>query len=105
MFNNKKQEPNNELENTVEERKSIFKKNEKNVKSLIAPGGIDASYTTSILQSITRAMRKDGMTRHSRCSHLWNLAGETRYSLPPRDVMTGRRSLHSPRVRHSSIRL
>ena len=48
MFNNKKQEPTNELENTVEERKSIFKKNEKNVKSLIAPGGIDASYTNHI---------------------------------------------------------
>ena len=50
MFGGKKTETTvNELERVPQEsRGGIFKKNEKNVKSLIAPGGIDASYTNHI---------------------------------------------------------
>ena len=50
MFGGKKTETKvNELERVPQESKSgIFKKNEKNIKSLIAPGGIDASYTNHI---------------------------------------------------------
>ena len=50
MFGSKKTETRvNELEtNPVETKNSIFKKNEKNIKGLIAPGGIDASYTNHI---------------------------------------------------------
>ena len=43
MFGSKKQESSNELEKVKVEEPSVFKKNEKNVKNLIAPGGIDAS--------------------------------------------------------------
>ena len=61
MFgNNKKQEVStNELENVKREETSVFKKNEKNIKSLIAPGGIDASYTNhlEIASSRTRYAR------------------------------------------------
>jgi len=52
MFgSNKKQTTMNELEIDVskeKEQKSIFKKEEKDIKHLIAPGGIDASYTNHI---------------------------------------------------------
>ena len=48
MFKSKKQESTNEIENIKKEEISVFKKNEKNIKSLIAPGGIDASYTNHI---------------------------------------------------------
>ena len=44
----KKQELSNELEDVRIEAPSVFKKNEKNIKKLIAPGGIDASYTNHI---------------------------------------------------------
>jgi len=47
MFKQKKQESSNELDKLKIDR-SVFKKNEKNIKSLIAPGGIDASYTNHI---------------------------------------------------------
>lgn len=51
MFGIKKQEPINELEvdtKKMQETKSIFKTEEKDIKHLIAPGGIDASYTNHI---------------------------------------------------------
>lgn len=61
MFGSKKTETRvNELEsNPVETKNSIFKKNEKNLKGLIAPGGIDASYTNhiEIVSSRTRYAR------------------------------------------------
>ena len=48
----KKQTVTNELQElesaTEKEQKSIFKKEEKDLKHLIAPGGIDASYTNHI---------------------------------------------------------
>ena len=46
--NNKKKETTNEIEKIKNEDDSIFKKNEKDIKSLIAPGGIDASYTNHL---------------------------------------------------------
>ena len=51
MFGSKKQVSTNEFELETQkekESKSIFKKEEKNLKHLIAPGGIDASYTNHI---------------------------------------------------------
>lgn len=51
MFGIKKQEPINELEvdaKKIQETKSIFKTDEKDIKHLIAPGGIDASYTNHL---------------------------------------------------------
>ena len=49
MFGKKEETTVNELgASAVEEKNSIFKKNEKNIKTLIAPGGIDASYTNHI---------------------------------------------------------
>lgn len=60
MFgNNKKQEVTNEIDSVKREDISIFKKNEKDIKSLIAPGGIDASYTNhlEIASSRTRYVR------------------------------------------------
>ncbi len=51
MFGSKKQNTTNELElevNKTSENKSIFKTDEKDLKHLIAPGGIDASYTNHI---------------------------------------------------------
>jgi hypothetical protein len=48
MFGSKN-DNSSELEaSKTETTKSVFKKNEKNIKSLIAPGGIDASYTNHI---------------------------------------------------------
>ena len=67
MFKSKKQEPvNNELEVVSEEKKSVFKKNEKDIKSLIAPGGRDASYTNHIEIASTR-------TRYARSMIVANL--------------------------------
>ncbi len=55
MFGNKHVESSNEIENVaVKEEVSIFKKNEKNLKELIAPGGIDASYTNHLEIASTR---------------------------------------------------
>ncbi len=52
MFGSKKKgQSTNELEvevNKEKEQKSVFKKDEKTLKHLIAPGGIDASYTNHI---------------------------------------------------------
>ena len=50
MFGSKKKEDNSELvlNEKQEEPKSIFEKNKSDLKSLIAPGGIDASYTNHI---------------------------------------------------------
>ncbi len=49
MFKNRKEDySTNEIESIKKEEVSVFKKNEKNIKSLIAPGGIDASYTNHI---------------------------------------------------------
>ena len=55
MFGKKKQVTSNELEVPQKDfNRSIFKKNEKTVKELIAPGGIDASYTNHIEISSTK---------------------------------------------------
>ena len=56
---NKKQEVTNEIDSVKREDISIFKKNERDIKSLIAPGGIDASYTNhlEIASSRTRYVR------------------------------------------------
>ena len=67
MFGSKKTESSNELETSkTEVSKGVFKKNEKNVKSLIAPGGIDASYTNHIEIASTR-------TRYARSMIVANL--------------------------------
>jgi len=68
MFGSKKtQTVVNELEsNPVETKNSIFKKNEKNLKGLIAPGGIDASYTNHIEIASSR-------TRYARSMIVANL--------------------------------
>ncbi len=68
MFGSKKTETRvNELEtNPVETKNSIFKKNEKNIKGLIAPGGIDASYTNHIEIASSR-------TRYARSMIVANL--------------------------------
>ncbi|MCX4303341.1 MAG: DUF87 domain-containing protein [Clostridia bacterium] len=68
MFGSKKTETRvNELEsNPVETKNSIFKKNEKNLKGLIAPGGIDASYTNHIEIASSR-------TRYARSMIVANL--------------------------------
>ncbi len=67
MFGSKKTESSNELETSkTEVSKGVFKKNEKNIKSLIAPGGIDASYTNHIEIASTR-------TRYARSMIVANL--------------------------------
>ena len=67
MFGSKEQPTsNNEIESVKKEETSIFKKNEKNLKSLIAPGGIDASYTNHIEISSSR-------TRYARSMIVANL--------------------------------
>ena len=70
MFGNKKEaQPTNEIEavsHVKKEETSIFKKNEKNLKDLIAPGGIDASYTNHIEISSSR-------TRYARSMIVANL--------------------------------
>ena len=56
MFGNKVEQPSNEIDKVKKEKEeiSVFKKNEKKIKDLIAPGGIDASYTNHIEISSTR---------------------------------------------------
>ena len=67
MFGKKTEVTVNELgTSAAEEKNSIFKKNEKNIKSLIAPGGIDASYTNHIEISSSR-------TRYARSMIVANL--------------------------------
>ena len=48
MFGSKNELQTNEIEKVKKEEPSVFKKNEKKIKDLIAPGGIDASYTNHI---------------------------------------------------------
>ena len=69
MFGKKEVQPSNEIEAVSQVKKeetSIFKKNEKDLKSLIAPGGIDASYTNHIEISSSR-------TRYARSMIVANL--------------------------------
>ncbi len=66
MFKNKKEESTNEIESIKREEVSVFKKNEKKLKSLIAPGGIDASYTNHIEIASSR-------TRYARSMIVANL--------------------------------
>ena len=68
MFGNKVEQPSNEIEKVKKEKEeiSVFKKNEKTIKSLIAPGGIDASYTNHIEISSAR-------TRYARSMIVANL--------------------------------
>ena len=68
MFGKKETQSNSELQEVAikQEEISIFKKNEKNLKSLIAPGGIDASYTNHIEISSSR-------TRYARSMIVANL--------------------------------
>ena len=56
MFGSKVEQPSNEIDKVKKEKEetSVFKKNEKSLKSLIAPGGIDASYTNHIEISSSR---------------------------------------------------
>lgn len=66
MFGSKDKKNNSELDNIKKEETSIFEKNKKNIKSLIAPGGIDASYTNHIEISSSR-------TRYARSMIVANL--------------------------------
>ncbi len=68
MFGNKVEQPSNEIDKVKKEKEevSVFKKNEKTIKSLIAPGGIDASYTNHIEISSAR-------TRYARSMIVANL--------------------------------
>ncbi len=67
MFKSKKeQHTTNEIESIKKEEISVFKKNEKSLKSLIAPGGIDASYTNHIEISSSK-------TRYARSMIVANL--------------------------------
>ncbi len=66
MFGNKVEEPNNEIDKIKKEEPSVFKKNEKTIKGLIAPGGIDASYTNHIEIASSR-------TRYARSMIVANL--------------------------------
>ena len=67
MFgNNKNKESTNEIEKVKKEEISIFKKNSKDIKSLIAPGGIDVSYTNHIEIASSR-------TRYARSMIVANL--------------------------------
>lgn len=66
MFGSKDKGSNSELDSIKKEEASIFEKNKKNIKSLIAPGGIDASYTNHIEISSSR-------TRYARSMIVANL--------------------------------
>ena len=59
-------ESTNEIESIKKEETSVFKKNESNLKGLIAPGGIDASYTNHIEIASSR-------TRYARSMIVANL--------------------------------
>ncbi len=62
----KKQEEVNELDKVVKDEISLLEKNKSNLKKLIAPGGIDASYTNHLEISSTR-------TRYARTMIVANL--------------------------------
>lgn len=67
MLGKKETVSTNEIENIkAKEDTSVFKKNESNLKTLIAPGGIDASYTNHIEVSSSR-------TRYARSMIVANL--------------------------------
>ena len=69
MFGDKPVESSNEIEKVTQQPKeevSIFKKNEKKLKDLIAPGGIDASYSNHLEIASTR-------TRYARSMIVANL--------------------------------
>ena len=67
MYKSKKEETAvSEIESIKKEEVSVFKKNEKTIKDLIAPGGIDASYTNHIEISSSR-------TRYARSMIVANL--------------------------------
>ena len=66
MRGNRVEEPSNEIAKVKKEETSVFKKNEKSIKGLIAPGGIDASYTNHIEISSAR-------TRYARSMIVANL--------------------------------
>lgn len=66
MFGSKEKGSNSELDSIKKEEASIFEKNKKDLKSLIAPGGIDASYTNHIEISSSR-------TRYARSMIVANL--------------------------------
>ena len=67
MFGKKTEVTVNELKTSSQvEKNNVFKKNEKTIKSLIAPGGIDASYTNHIEISSSR-------TRYARSMIVANL--------------------------------
>ncbi len=66
MFGNKKQVSTNEIENIETGEISVLKKNKNGLKELIAPGGVDASYTNHIEISSAR-------TRYARSMQVANL--------------------------------
>ena len=66
MFGSKKQETTNELESVKKEEIGVLEKNKNGLKDLIAPGGIDASYTNHIEISSAR-------TRYARSVQVANL--------------------------------
>ena len=66
MFGSKKQVTTNELEHIEKEEVSVLEKNKTGLKDLIAPGGIDASYTNHIEIASTR-------TRYARSMQVANL--------------------------------
>ena len=67
MFGKKTETSVNELKTSSQDEKiSVFKKNENSIKSLIAPGGIDASYTNHLEISSSR-------TRYARSMIVANL--------------------------------
>jgi len=66
MFGSKKQVSTNEITNIKEEEVSVLEKNKNGLKDLIAPGGVDASYTNHIEISSAR-------TRYARSMQVANL--------------------------------
>lgn len=66
MFGSKKQQSTNEIENIKKEEIGVLEKNKNGLKELIAPGGIDASYTNHIEIASAR-------TRYARSMQVANL--------------------------------
>lgn len=66
MFGSKKQISTNEIENVEKEEIGVLGKNKNGLKELIAPGGVDASYTNHIEISSAR-------TRYARSMQVANL--------------------------------
>ncbi len=66
MFGSKKQVSTNEIESVDKEEISVLEKNKNGLKELIAPGGVDASYTNHIEISSAR-------TRYARSMQVANL--------------------------------